>query len=145
MTVLMVPYLHRNADEMPQIFGASGITWLIKDIFRCRLHHYYRMQEIILSRARHEQGGNVLSLDALRNWYPSQHLLPLLQDLVCPVTEMMRTIVLRLPLFYFDGFPHPEEYKIYGMHVLIGATTDSIFPFASLSWHLRPICQASAG
>ena len=97
---------------MPQIFEAGGLTWLIKDILRLHLQHYYQMQETILKCIRHELHG-VLSLDTLRNRYTSQHLLPLLQDLVCPVTETMRAFVLKLPLLYFEGFPHPAEYGIY--------------------------------
>ena len=98
---------------MPRIFEeGTEFALLVQGVLRRNIWLYCRAQEAILDGLQHELGGQ-LSPASLRSRYTSHHLLPLLCDLVCPVTRMSRNFVLSRQPSYPDDVPGPEEAAFY--------------------------------
>ena len=106
--------LPRNADQMPRIFNERTVfAPLVQGILRRSIWFCCYVQKSILDCLLHELGSE-LSLGSLRIRYTSPHLQPLLRDLVCPVTRMVRNFVLSRQLFHPDDVPGPEEAVFHG-------------------------------
>ena len=98
---------------MPRIFEGTVLAALVQGVLRRNIWLYCRAQDAILDGLQHELGGQ-LSPAFLGCRYRSPLLQPLLCDLVCPVTRMVRNFALSRQLYYPNDVPGPEEAVFHG-------------------------------
>ena len=94
---------------MPRIFNERTVLApLVQGALRGGILLCCKAQEAILDGLWQELGSE-LSLGSLRARYTSPHLQPLLRDLVCPVTRIVRNFVLSRRFLNSHVVPGPEE------------------------------------
>ena len=97
---------------MPRLFEeGTGYALLVDGVLRRNIWVCCGVQESTLDGLRHELGSE-LSLGSLRRRYTN--LQPVLRDLVCPVTRMVRNFALSRQLYYPNDVPGPEEAVFHG-------------------------------